>query len=288
MGIVISVANQKGGCGKTTTTINLAYELAFLRKKRVLVIDYDPQGTTSKALGLDYNDEVMEAFLTDNSIKNTADVNYVSEVINLNEDFNLEEGSLNIIPSERSQLLSYLESGMPRREQALSRLIKPLRADYDYIIVDGQPSLGINFDGLVMASDIMLSVIELSEFGTSGTIEYFQRLNDICQLENHSIKKHIILPNREKRNTIESKNALSSILDDSPKFIKTLSYLKDVETAYMKALPQRQAFANALEVGYFVQEYINESNEGQKDDKKKDLDIINVFDELGNEIEGVN
>ena len=132
MGKIIALANQKGGVGKTTTTINLAASLATLEKS-VLVIDADPQANASSGLGVDIKEvdcSLYECIIDHADIK---DAIYTTDI----------EG-LDIVPSHIDLVGAEIEMlKLNGREKVMSSLLAPIRDDYDYILIDCSPSLGL-------------------------------------------------------------------------------------------------------------------------------------------------
>lgn len=179
MARVISVANQKGGVGKTTTTINLGASLAVL-EKRVLIVDADAQANSTSGLGFDVRE-----------MKQT-----IYECMVLGADPHTavrkcEIDGLHILPSHIDLVGAEIEMlGMPDRERIMRRMIDQLRADYDYILIDCSPSLGLITVNSLTASDAVVIPVQCEYFALEGlgkllnTIKIIQkRLNPQLDIE---------------------------------------------------------------------------------------------------------
>ena len=157
MGKIIALANQKGGVGKTTTTINLSASLAALEKK-VLVIDADPQANASSGLGID--------------IKNL-DCSLYECLINGEEPqkaiVKTELEGLDVFPSHIDLVGAEIEMlNMEQREQILKRIIEPLKSAYDYILIDCSPSLGLITVNALTAADSVIIPVQCEYFALEG------------------------------------------------------------------------------------------------------------------------
>jgi chromosome partitioning protein len=155
---VVAVANQKGGVGKTTTAINLATSLA-LSGQRVLLVDVDPQGNLTSGVGLKggraAGGTIYEALMTD------ADPGaFVLES---------QVHNLSVIPADRNLTGAEIELvSMPQREHRLHRVLQPLRARFDLILVDCPPSLGLLTLNALVAADSVLIPLHCEYFALEG------------------------------------------------------------------------------------------------------------------------
>lgn len=200
---VIAMCNQKGGVGKTTTTINLGATLAEYGR-RVLLVDFDPQGALSVGLGIPAHqlDVTVYNLLTERG-------HDVRDVIQKTRVENLDVIPANIdLSAAEVQLV-----GEVAREQILARVLRPILDDYDVILIDCQPSLGLLTVNALTAAHGVLIPLECEFFAMRGVALLIETIEKICDRLNPRLEVDGILATMYDSRTLHSKEVVASVVE---------------------------------------------------------------------------
>lgn len=188
MGKIIAIANQKGGVGKTTTAVHLAAALG-LSGKKVLLADFDPQGDTSAYMGFTEDEGIsinnlMQEFVSGRNVN-------IRDIIGTSE----KNGGIDFIPADIGLASAefYLAPIMSR-ETVLKRLLSQVTGDYDYIIIDCQPSLGILVLNALVAADGVVIPAQTQEFSKKALRAITSIIKQVQSGINPNLKFLGILP----------------------------------------------------------------------------------------------
>jgi chromosome partitioning protein len=203
VGKVIALANQKGGVGKTTTTINLGAALAE-QGRRVLLVDMDPQGALSVGLGL--NPMALDRTVYNLLLEPKADP--VAAITTTKVD------RLDLLPSNIDLAAAeVLLVGEVAREQALARVLRPLRKRYDYLLVDCPPSLGLLTVNALTAADAVLVPLECEYFALRGMALLMDTIEKVRERLNPELDVLGILATMYDPRTVHGREVLGRVED---------------------------------------------------------------------------
>lgn len=165
MGKIVSIANQKGGVGKTTTAVNLSTILAK-KNKKVLLVDTDPQGNATSGLGIDKEVEksIYDVLVEDATIEETALKTAVKNLKICPSNINLAGAEVQLV-------------GMENREKRLKEKLDKVKEEYDYIIIDCPPSLGLITLNAFTASDSVLIPVQCEYYALEGLGQLMNTIN---------------------------------------------------------------------------------------------------------------
>jgi chromosome partitioning protein len=188
---VIASANQKGGCGKTTTAINLSSSLS-LKGQKVLLVDFDPQAHATMGLNVKPGD--LEKSIYDVVTPNKNEPLEIEDILwSIRENFDLAPS--NIILSAFEQELSGLEG----REDRLLQAIQPLEGKYDYIVIDCPPSIGhLSFNAL-RASEEVIIPIDMSLFSLRGVSKLLEMIILLKEKAGHDVRSRALITMFDRR-----------------------------------------------------------------------------------------
>ena len=189
MAKVISIVNQKGGVGKTTTTVNLGAALA-LENKKILIVDFDQQANATITLGVKREN-------VERDIVNYLLDECLNDVIIKTEDSNLDliPASLKIATFE--QMIQNIEN----KEMLLNIKLQEIKDRYDYILIDCPPALGVIIDNALYASDSVIIPVECSFYAYDALTQMVNKIDEIQKVKPLEIEG-ILLTKLDNRNTI--------------------------------------------------------------------------------------
>ncbi|AMQ18396.1 ParA family protein [Thermococcus peptonophilus] len=206
MAVVISVANQKGGVGKTTLTMNLGFALSEMGKQ-VLLVDVDPQfNLTFGLIGM----KVLEHSNRNVGTLMTRESEIEETIVSVKENLDLIPSHLNLSAKEIEIINAY------NRERRLEKALIPVLPDYDYVLIDNPPSMGIFLVNSLTASDYVLIPLELSYFGVIGMQLMFNLMRMIREETNENLKLLGLVPNKFTKQTKVPKMRLKELKEAYP------------------------------------------------------------------------
>lgn len=253
-GKVVIVANQKGGVGKSTTSFILQDELSKKRGAKVLLIDYDPQGTLTKLLDID-----------ESTIGSINECGSICNIFERKEVTILEyHDNLDVVISDKNLNGSFYSSRIGK-EMMLNKFLETVKYDYDLVLIDTKPDIDIPLVSAVLAADIIINTIATGGIEEDSTLKFYDKLEEVMDLYDKKIEKVYVIPTLLDSSR-DSKGSLLSIKNNIPILFENYSLLSKTSLEILKAIPRRAAIKNATGAKVGVRQYIEEF-----DTKKKDI-----------------
>ena len=252
MGKVMSVSNQKGGVGKTTTSLSVAASLGVLEKK-VLLIDADPQGNATSGIGINSDDFNKSSY---DVLLNQCEIN--------DSIIKTKSPNLDIIPANIDLVAEEIELvDTNKREHMLTKMIDKIKKDYDFIIIDCPPSLGLITMNALTASNSVIIPIQCEYYALEGLGKLLNTIKGIQKVHNDNLEIEGIL-----LTMFDSRLRLSNQVKDDVK-----KHFGDM--VFSTIIPRNVSLGEAPSHGESIIVY-NSTSKGSKSYIKFAQEVINL------------
>ena len=247
----ISFINLKGGVGKTITSLNVAYTLATLHNKRVLVVDNDKQGNTTKMFGLHtYEEKSIADLITDK----TADIKTIIR--------NTEYSRIDLIPANMNLLSAnkevLLDTSRPQQTR-LKKALEEVKSEYDFCIIDNAPDINISVINALVASDKVIIPVKIDNFTFDGMGVMIEQVKEIQENFNPGLKLAGALITMYRRNDVNVQGAEFLETQEINIFKNKIRWTTKIDESTFAAMPILQYSARcgaSKDYAAFVNEYL--------------------------------
>ena len=248
---IVSVQDQKGGVGKSTTANAVAYELAH-KGKKVALIDFDPQASqTNVFVGL--NDLTFISDKT-NNVANIFDNETFEPIPITNED---ETVIIDFYPANELLVDIFESSEVDYQEKlaGLPNFLVKIAENYDYIVIDCQPLFGVSNKSALIAADYLFVPVATKAVDENGIKRFFEKVNKTVEEYDLTLEKIFILPTMFKKVQVEAKE-INYNITLLPRLIKSLKSIRHIPVKKLDAMPERAVVSRAAASSYFLRDWI--------------------------------
>ena len=257
---VISFSNLKGGVGKTSIAANVAYNLALLNK-RVLLVDMDSQANSSRYFA--------NRYFVGESIKNIFDKMTRKEPVEAEDvrryivPIEFENAELELLPSELSlgRIVELSRSVFTLPHKKLADILKLVRDDYDFIVIDTPPSTGLSLHMALYASDLVSIVTDAEDFSVNGLNELYLEIRELAEETDHDVRVDSVFINKVKKSNIHSVyiEAIAEMAAqegiDNVYVIKESTRLKESQNLHIPLVEYKKELEKKLTIAESMLEY---------------------------------
>ena len=257
---IITISNLKGGVGKTSVASNFAYTLSLLHKK-VLLVDMDSQANTSRYFANQYFTgksikNIFETLMRKEKIDNEFVRQFIHKV-----DF--ENASLDLLPSELAlgRIVEFSRAIFTMPHKKLNDILKHVKDDYDFIIIDTPPSTGLSLHMAIYASDMMSIVTDAEDFSVNGLKELSSEIEEIEEETDKSIRVDSIFINKVKNSKIHEVyiEAIAKLaVEQNIENVFTISdsmRVKEAQNLHLPMLEYKRELDKGLTMSASIMEY---------------------------------